>query len=325
MKYVLKRHVSVLAAVSLVALLVLPSYAQALDKLVVGRASIALLFVPLEIGNKAGIWAKNGLDLQIVTLAGGAQLQQAFTAKSIEVGLGSGTSLAFVSKGVPIKSIAAFAGPPNSFVVVVPANSPIKSVADLRGKTMGFTQAGALEDWLVRELSRSQGWNPQDGIKGIALGATRTRLAAMKIGELDSMTTTAEQGYELEAAGEGRIIVNFGHVVKHFITHAFYARNETIAERPDVLRRFLTGWWETIDYMRANRDITVDIAAAVMKLNKASMAKSYDGAMEMALPDGAFDPAALNVLSRSFVELGILEKEPDMASLYTTQFLPVRK
>jgi hypothetical protein len=44
----------------------------------------------------------------------------------------------------------------------------------------------------------------------------------------------------------------------------------------------------------------------------------------MYLPNGDFDPKALKALSRSFVELGILDKEPDMATLYTTQFLPIK-
>jgi hypothetical protein len=41
--------------------------------------------------------------------------------------------------------------------------------------------------------------------------------------------------------------------------------------------------------------------------------------------DLTFDPGALAVLSRSFVELGILPKEPDMAQLYTNQFIPARR
>jgi hypothetical protein len=37
---------------------------------------------------------------------------------------------------------------------------------------------------------------------------------------------------------------------------------------------------------------------------------------------GKFDPQALAVLRRSFVEMGTLSSEPDMSKLYTEAFLP---
>jgi hypothetical protein len=42
-------------------------------------------------------------------------------------------------------------------------------------------------------------------------------------------------------------------------------------------------------------------------------------------PTGSFNPAALAVLSRSFVEMGMLPQEPDIKSLVTEEFLPETK
>ena len=44
--------------------------------------------------------------------------------------------------------------------------------------------------------------------------------------------------------------------------------------------------------------------------------------MPMFTDDGHFDPKALAVLRRSFVEMKILPAEPDMSKLYTEAFLP---
>jgi hypothetical protein len=50
--------------------------------------------------------------------------------------------------------------------------------------------------------------------------------------------------------------------------------------------------------------------------------QTYDEVMPMFSDDGHFDPKALAVLQRSFVEMGVLPTEPDMSKLYTEQFLP---
>jgi hypothetical protein len=47
--------------------------------------------------------------------------------------------------------------------------------------------------------------------------------------------------------------------------------------------------------------------------------------MEAYSTDGRFNPVALALLSRSFVEMGLLSAEPDMSRLYTEEFLPRRQ
>ncbi len=53
-------------------------------------------------------------------------------------------------------------------------------------------------------------------------------------------------------------------------------------------------------------------------------ARGYDQWMEAYSRDGSFDPAALELLAKSFVEMGLLPTEPDMSRLYTEAFLPGR-
>jgi NitT/TauT family transport system substrate-binding protein len=316
-------RVAALGCAFIAALGALP--AQALDRLAVGKSSgTAFTFVPLEIGEKAGIWAKNGIALDIIALKGGSQMQQALITGAIEIGLGSGTSLAFVAKGVPVKGIAAFAGPPKELVIVTTPDSPIRTIADLKDKKIGMTLAGSMADLLIREVARSQGWDPVNGIVQVPLGATRANLAALRTGQTDGFFTTIETGFQLEDEKAGRIVLNFGDVVTEFITHAFYARDETIAKRPEVLRRFLTGWWQTITYMKTHEDESVAVSRDIVQVDASVLHRTYPALMSMFLANGDFDPVALEALSRSFVELGVLDKEPDMASLYTTQFLPVQ-
>jgi ABC-type nitrate/sulfonate/bicarbonate transport system substrate-binding protein len=110
--------------------------------------------------------------------------------------------------------------------------------------------------------------------------------------------------------------------VKDFHTHVIFATNTVITRRPDVVRRFLAGWIEVIDFMSKNRAETIRMVMPVSGLPEDIEAREYDKAMPMMSRDLRFQPKALEVLSRSLVELEILPKAPDMKTLYTEQFLP---
>ena len=59
-----------------------------------------------------------------------------------------------------------------------------------------------------------------------------------------------------------------------------------------------------------------------MEVSPEIASRTYDELMPMFSDDGKFEKKALVVLSRSFVELGTLDSEPDMSKLYTEKFLP---
>jgi NitT/TauT family transport system substrate-binding protein len=298
------------------------SLAHADDKLRVGKAVAGPFdFVPLDIGLQKGFFKTHGVDVEQVDFDGSAKLQQGLGADAIDVGLGSGPELAFVAKGNTDLAIAVFAGPPNSQVLVVRAVGPVHAVADLKGKKIGLSTVGSLTDWLVRQLSREQGWGPE-GIEGVPLGSESGRTASLRAGTTDGMVIDVATAAKLEKEKAGRIIVHFGTVAPDFIIHAIFATNKSIANKPEVLKHFLAGWFETINWMRAHRDETVALAAPVMHQDKDIVAMNYDQTMNDFSTTGRFDPKALAVLARSFVDMKTLPAEPDMSKLYTEKLLP---
>ncbi len=301
-----------------------PPLAHAADKARVGKAAAnAWMFTTLDVGKQEGIFAKDGIDIDIVALAGDAKLQQALAADSLDFALGSGPSMAFTAKGSPSIAVAAFAGPPLNLSVVVGEDSPIKTVADLKGKTLSVTTKGSLTEWLVKRLSIAQGWGP-NGVTTVALGAFQTSLAAMRTHEIDGMMTALESGYMLEEKHAGRVITDMGRYAPHFITHVVFARKALVASNPELVRQFLKAFFTTIAYMKANRDKTIAITSAVLGQSTASIAKTYDYEKSMFIDDGRFDPAAVATLKDSFVEMGILPTKPSNDQIFTTAFVPVK-
>src|SRR5205814_3457219 len=110
-------------------------------------------FVPLDIGIETGIFRRHGLEIEASGFGGAGKIHQAMAAHSIEVALGAGTDFAFLAQGAPEIGIAQMAGPPYDIGVNLPANSPVQSAADLKGKKIGVSTAGSLTLWLALELA----------------------------------------------------------------------------------------------------------------------------------------------------------------------------
>jgi ABC-type nitrate/sulfonate/bicarbonate transport system substrate-binding protein len=301
-------------------LLAAPATAQTLIR--VGKSvPEAFSFVPLDVGMRNGLFKKYGLDIQSSALGGGGRLQQALAADGVDFGLGSGPEMAAIVKGSPVKAVAAMAGRPLLLALAVRPDSGIKTVDDLKGRKIGVTTVNSLTAWLVRELGRQKGWGP-DGIAVTPLGPTRGLIAAMKTKQLDGLVADIATLLRLEEAGDGKIVLRFGNLVTDFHIHVIFATNKIIAAKPDGVRSFLKGWFESIAFMRANKAKTVEVAMQVGNINRRIAERAYDELMPMFSDDGKFNPKALAVLRRSYVELKILPTEPDMSKLYTEEFLP---
>jgi NitT/TauT family transport system substrate-binding protein len=311
------------AILAAVAISLLPqSTVSAADLLRVGNAgATAFSFVPTNVGKDVGIFANNGLDIQITGFGGDAKLQQAMAADAVDVGLGSGPGMAFIVKGSPVKAIAAIAGPPLIFALVVRADGSIKTIADLKGHKVGISTVGSATSWLMSEVSRQQGWG-YNGFALVPIGDNAERVAALKSGAIDGCVVDIGSALNFVERGDGRVLMRFGSVVKNFIMHVIFATDKAIADKPADLSAFVKGWFETIAFMRTHKARTVEIAQQVMGTNEQTTSAIYDELMPMFTDNGHFDPKALAVLSRSFIEMNILPSEPDMSKLYTEALLP---
>lgn len=316
----MKRGVWAIAAMLALAAGVQDASAQV--QLRVGKAQAqTFAFVPLDVGIEAGIFKKHGLDVSISNFGGDAPLRQALTANSVDIALGGGPTMVFVAKGVPMLAVGALADAPGTIMLVVRNDGPVRTENDLKGRTVSVSTAGSLTYWLGQELSRSHGWG-NDGIKIAPLGTTTAQAAALKTGQIDGVITETSTVFRLVEEGIGRILVRFGERIKDFHVHVIFASTSLMQQKPDALREFLAAWYETVQYMRDHKNQTVEIAARVSQVSQAVALRNYEELMPIFNPNGRFNPKALDVLARSFVESGVMPEKPDMSKLYTEQFLP---
>ena len=307
---------------ALVALVVVatPISGRAAELLRVGKPdATGFDFAILQVGIDAGIFKKHDLEIETELLSGSAKLHQGMISNSIDIALGAGTDFSFIAKGAPEKGVAAMAGAPLNIGVLVKSDSPIKSVADLKGKKVGVSSLVSLTYWLGQQLSLKQGWGP-NGLVFAETGSGQASVAAMLSGSIDAMVGSLELGLALEKDGKAKVLTTFGSI-DPFLTHMISATDELMTKRPDSLKGFLAAWFETVAYMKANKGDAIRLSETVTQLPPDIAEKVYQIEMPMYFTDGHFDPRAVEAIKRALVDTGQMTALPDNSTLYTERFL----
>lgn len=164
----------------LIFVLGLQASALALDKVRIGApGDPGHLTFPLA--QKVGFLKAEGFDGEIVTIAG-ATAAMALTSGDLGYFAGLGI-LRSIMQGLPFKLVA-WVRPFPHFVLM--SRAEIKSVKELKGKTIGINNFGEGSDQIVRMTLQHFGLDPQRDVKLLAAGPTEGRYARMLQGLLDA-------------------------------------------------------------------------------------------------------------------------------------------
>jgi len=237
-------------AALIIGLCLTASPALALDKikLAIGNPGVGETEVP-DLGMKQGIFAKYGLELEILYTQGSAETVQAVVSGGVDVGCAVGTvgALAAFSKGAPLRIIgASFTGDSNMFLYV-PAQSPIRKVEDAKGKTVAFSNTGSSSHVMVIEAKKQF----ETDFKPTATGGGPATLTQVMSGQVDVGWSGAPFAVDMLEAGRIRLIMKasdltaMGNQTSRVIT----ANLQDLKKRPDVYRRFMDAYRETIDWI----------------------------------------------------------------------------
>ncbi len=298
------------------------SNAAARTKLAVAKVANDFALSMVDYGNKLGTFQKNGLDVEVSDITQ-AKMVQAVIAGSIDMALASGATLAFAAKGAPLTGVAALSGPPSILVLVVGAQSPVKSLDQLRNRTVAVSNLGSLTDWAVSQIALHEKW-PTSDIKRVSVGDTAARIATLRTGAADAAVVDIATALNLEERGQAKILVNFGDLISKFQNQIIYASNKLVQSNPDAVRSFVRAWFQTIDYARAHKGETVAFAQQKLGVTPTVAGRVYDELMPGGFfsKDGRFDPDILAAMSRSFVEMKLLDHNVDLSQYVTSRFLP---
>ena len=224
------------------------TYASAQDtlKLAVGQRGNWDTSVS-EVGQRAGIFKKHGLALEIVYTQGAGETQQAVISGSVDIGVAAGVMgvLSAFSKGAPVRVLGAETTGAGDLYWYVKSDSPIKTLKDTDGKTMAYSTNGSSTHGIVTALVKQYGITP----KLTATGGPPGTLTQVMSGQIDVGWAAPPFGLDQLDKKDIRVIatgndasVFAGQTVRLLITTA-----SVLQSRKAVIDRYMKAYRETVD------------------------------------------------------------------------------
>jgi NitT/TauT family transport system substrate-binding protein len=202
----------------------------------------------VELGNRAGIFKKHGLALEMLYTAGGGETQQAVLAGAVDIGTAIGTmgALGAYAKGAPLRIIAAETTGGADYWYVAAA-SPIKTLMDSEGKTLAYSTAGSSTQSVALAFIKELGLKA----KPVATGGPVPTLTQVMTGQIDVGWSTPPLGLKEIDEGKIRVIARATDLalVRGQTIRVLATTTDVLARRKDAIVRFVDAYRESLAYI----------------------------------------------------------------------------
>ena len=155
---------------------------------------------------------------------------------------------------------------------------------------MAVSTVGSLTAWLTQRISIHEGWG-KDGIRITATGGGPAMVSAIVSGAVDAGMGSYETALKLAEEHRGAPARHDGQI-RAALHHPCDLRPGAAASTAIPPKSGLSSksFFAVLDYMRAHRDKTIEIADDVIHDGKNVVAGAYDREMPLMSKDGTFDP-----------------------------------
>jgi NitT/TauT family transport system substrate-binding protein len=199
------RQMFALATVAAIGIAALPAAAQ--DKplkktrIVAATAVFDVTYPQLTLPLSLGYWKQEGYDVEIQPGGGSLQAIQQMVGGNADFAAGSGNAMIQFNEknNLPIRIVYNYAN--TDWSLAVDADGPIKSVKDLRGKTIGVFNLATGGIGLLNALLRANGMDPAKDVELVALGMGIAPVDAIKSGKAQGLMYWGSGTASFENAG----------------------------------------------------------------------------------------------------------------------------
>jgi NitT/TauT family transport system substrate-binding protein len=230
-----------------------PASAQ-LTRVNVGYSAVSADQLPAWVAKESGIFAKNGLDVQLIFFTGGTTAILALVSGDVPITQVSGPGLV---NSVLAGSDAVFiAGGITSLNYVLIGKPGIKSTEQLKGGTLAISRFGSATDSIARFALKKLNLTPGKDVSLVQVGSGPDRLNAALTGRVTASVINPPSSFIAEKKGLTVLadVAKMGLVFQH--TGVATTRRFT-REHPETVRRYLRSHVEAVHTMWTDKEATV--------------------------------------------------------------------
>ena len=231
--------------------------AQQLEPLNVSYASVTGSRIPLWIAKDAGLFEKYGLHVNLIVIAAGNAAIGALSSGDVEIlGAPGTTTVVSAAKGLPFALIGTF-GPADWKLAAHPS---IRSIQELRGKTVGISRPGTTIEFATRRALTKLGFTPGKDINILATGLAESnkRVMIMYQGKIDATLVSPDNLFEAEQKGlKLSVLANLKELGIYTSASDLSARRDFLKNQRPRARAFFMAYCEAIWLGKANKGVAI--------------------------------------------------------------------
>jgi len=299
-----------------------PARAQKTFRLRVGIIPITEMLTIYVAADK-GYFAQEGLEVEMIPMAGGAVILPALVGGSIDIAYSNIVSIILAkAEGMPLKIIMhnksedsmkapdAPGGYKGGSAIMVRANSDIRSAKDIEGRKFAVNTLYGINWLFAQEWMRMEGADPAKA-KWLEI-PFQNMAVALETGQVDAVTAADPTLTVLKTTGKGRILKYYFSTVKaNVMVASFVATDKWIKEQPEVMQKFVRAMSRAIEYANTHEDEWPTILAKHLKI-ELDLLKKMEGGHRF---EAKVNMENLDWYVNVLVKRGLLKKRIDPNSL----------
>jgi NitT/TauT family transport system substrate-binding protein len=230
--------------------------------------------MPLFIARDQGIFAKHGVDVTLVQIAGPTSVAAVLSGQ-VQVGHSGGSEVIGAAVHGGDVKIVAVQSPVFPFLLMVQPS--IKTPADLKGKKVGISNPGGAADTALRIVLPKLELQPDTDVTFIALGSIANQVAGLESGAIDgTIIVEGPDSYKMQNAGFPSLF-DVSKLDVPYVDAAIELAGSFIDSHKAFVQNYMDSMIESTLLMRSNKDVAIQALGEIFQNNNAdSYPSTYD-------------------------------------------------
>ncbi len=213
--------------------------------IVIATSSMTLTSVPYLAAIEKKFFEREGLTAQYVVMRSDVAVKGLLTG-DVDYNQSVSSVLRAGIAGVPLVTVT---GIYNRTFFELIARRDIKSLAELKGKTVGISRYGASTEYALRFGLKANGIDPDKQIKMLAVGEDAARIAGLQNGTLAAIVSQVPANFFAHKVG-GHTLLNLGDYLETLLAGAGVSQKK-LEQNRDEVKRVVRALLHSLDFMYA--------------------------------------------------------------------------
>jgi len=242
----MRRKIVILALMLIAA----PRLGGAADKTTAVYTSISGGYAPLWVAKEAKLFEKYGLDAGVVYMRGTVTTSAALVTGEIDfIHAGASTYIPYAANGGDVVLLGCLSNIVLDYVVL--SHPSIKSIQELRGKTVGISRPGDQPYYYMREVLKRSGVSVKD-VRFVQTGQQPERMEALRRGVVPATILNTPNNLALEKEGYRRL-VDIEELKVPALVRCLITTRKIIRAKPVVVENMARTWLHSVRYIQTHK------------------------------------------------------------------------